>query len=293
MTAALSDPRRRLARPDLATAELEGAVSAARFVVPAEMVVCVPAAPMTAAPDGTGEMVTQLLFGEPFRVAEEDAHWAWGQSALDGYVGYVPRSCLDDPALIGAPGPTHRVCVLSSHVYPEPDFKSRPGAALTYGARVAVADAAGDWAVLASGGCVPAGHLAQLNAPACDWVAEAERLAGVPYLWGGRSSLGLDCSGLVQLALQAAGIAAPRDSDQQAAELGRDLPKGARPARGDLVFWRGHVGIMVTGRRLLHANIHHMAVAEEPLAEARARIAATDTGPVTRIARLDAGSATA
>ncbi|GMG83733.1 C40 family peptidase [Paralimibaculum aggregatum] len=285
------DPRVTLARPDLAAAELEGRVSAERYVALREKVVCMPVAPVTATPDGGAGMTTQLLFGERVLVAEEDGHWAWVQGALDGYVGYVPLNCIDDPELMGAAAPSHRVTAVSTHVYPAPDFKSRPGGALSFGARLAVAEAVrgnqADFAALASGGFVPLSHVAPLAAPASDWVAEAERLVGVPYLWGGRSALGIDCSGLVQLALQAAGRDCPRDSDQQAAVLGTDLPRGAKPARGDLVFWKGHVGIMLNGTRLLHANIHHMAVAAEPLAAARRRIAAAPAGAVTRIARLD------
>ncbi len=280
------DPRTTPARPDLAAAHLEGRVAAARFVEPRAMLVCVPAAPVTAEADGAAEMTSQLLFGERFDMLDDDGHWAWGQSALDGYVGYVPRSCLDAPEILGAEGPTHRVAAPSTHVYPEPAFKARPAGGVPYGARIAVAGAEDGFARLAAGGFVPERHIAPLGAPA-DPVAEAERLLGVPYLWGGRTSLGVDCSGLVQVALQAAGIDCPRDSDQQEAALGRPLAPGERPRRGDLVFWKGHIGILLNGTRLLHANLHHMAVAAEPLAEARRRIAAKGGGPVTRIARLD------
>jgi cell wall-associated NlpC family hydrolase len=131
-------------------------------------------------------------------------------------------------------------------------------------------------------------HLALLDRPAADWVSEAERLLGAPYLWGGRTPMGIDCSGLVQQALHGAGHPCPRDSDQQARALGRALDAGTPPRRGDLLFWRGHVGVMLDGSRLLHANIHHMAVAVEPLAEAVARIEGNGGGPVTRHARLDA-----
>lgn len=289
------DPRVTLARPDLADAALEGRVAAERFAEPQTKIVCVAAAPVTARPDGMAAMTTQLLFGERVRVCEDDGHWAWGQSELDGYVGYLPSAALDAPELLGAPAPSHRVAVPSTHVYAEPDFKARPGAALPYGARLAVAEslprAAGRqvaFAALASGGFVPEAHLAPLAAPAADWAAEAARLIGSPYLWGGRSSLGIDCSGLLQVALQAAGIPCPRDTDQQEAALGRPLPRGARPARGDLVFWKGHVGILESGGRLLHANIHHMAVVSEPLAEAKRRIRASGGGGVTATRRLDA-----
>ncbi len=279
------DPRITPARPDLAAAALRGSVEAARFVEPRARMLTVSAAPMTATPDGGARMTSQLLFGEQFDVYESEALWAWGQSSLDGYVGYVPAACLDDPAALGLARPTHRVAVLGTHLYPEPEVKARPGLALPYAARVSVVGEAGEFVAVAPGGFVPAAHLAPLEA-AADWVAEAERLLGVPYLWGGRSSCGIDCSGLVQVGLQAAGRDCPRDSDQQEAALGRPLARGERTARGDLIFWEGHVGVMVSATRLLHANAHHMAVAVEPLAEARRRIAAADGGPLTAIRRL-------
>lgn len=287
------DPRTTPARPDLAAAHLRGTVEAERFAEPTDAVVCTPVAPVSAKPDGTAAMTSQLLFGERFAVYDADGQWAWGQGALDGYVGYVPRSCLEDPAAIGLGVPTHRVCALSTHVYAEPHFKARPGAALPAGARIAVTGAEAGFARLGPGGYAPLRHLAPLDRPVADWVAEAERFVGVPYLWGGRSSTGLDCSGLVQLALQAADIACPRDSDQQQAALGRPLARAERLARGDLVFWKGHVGMMVSPTRLLHANIHHMAAAIEPLAEARRRIRAAGEGDVTARRRLDGGAAPA
>ncbi len=287
------DPRVTLARPDLAATGLEGRVTADRFAVPRPMTVCVATAPVTSVPSGTAEMTSQLLFGERFDVLEADGLWAWGQCAHDGYVGHVPRSCLDTPEAVGGGvAPTHRVATLSTHVYPEPSVKHRPGAALPMGARLAVGQIRDGFAQLAAGGWVPQTHLAPLD-ERVDWVAAAEALRGVPYLWGGRSTLGLDCSGLVQIALQAAGRTCPRDSDMQEAALGMGVAAEAELVRGDLVFWTGHVGIMLSPERFLHANIFHMAVAEEPLAEARARIAERGGGAVTRIARLDGSDASA
>ncbi|MEL6219078.1 MAG: NlpC/P60 family protein [Pseudomonadota bacterium] len=285
------DPRTTPARPDLAAAHLRGLVEAERYADPTETMVCTPVAPMSATPDGTAAMTSQLLFGERFTVYDSDGQWAWGQSDLDGYVGYVPRSCLDDPAALGVPEPTHRVAALSTHVYAEPHFKARPGAALPAGARIAVTGERDGFGALGPGGFAPLCHLTPLETPAPDWVAEAERFLGVPYLWGGRSATGLDCSGLVQLSLQAGGHDCPRDSDQQEAALGRPLAARERLARGDLVFWKGHVGVMVTGSRLLHANIHHMAVAVEPLSDARQRIREKGEGTVTSRRRLETTAA--
>ena len=278
------DRRLTPARPDLAADYLKGKVEAKRFAAARRMQAGVPVVPVTARPDAEGAIDTQLLFGEPFDLYEEDGGWAWGQCPLDAYVGYVPAACLEMPG----PEPTHRVAEPLAHVYPEPAFKSRPGGVLPYGARVAVADE-GDarFAALAIGGFIAKRHLASLAAPARDWVAEAERLIGLPYLWGGRSAMGLDCSALIQLALQAAGRECLRDSDMQEATLGKTLPEGTKPERGDLLFWKSHVGVMVSPTRLLHANIHHMAVAKEPLAPAVRRIEKGGDGQVTRHARLD------
>lgn len=280
------DSRLTPVRPDLAAEHLKGKVKAKRFAAARRMQAGVPVVPVTVGPDAEGAIATQLLFGEPFDLYDEDGGWAWGQCPLDGYVGYVPAACLEMPG--PEPEPTHRVSVPLAHIYPGPEFKSHPGGVLPYGARVAVADESDDrFVALATGGFIAKRHLAGLTAPAGDWVAEAERLLGLPYLWGGRSAMGLDCSALIQLALQAAGRECLRDSDMQEATLGKTLAEGTKPARGDLMFWKGHVGVMVSPTRLLHANIHHMAVAKEPLGPALRRIEKAGDGAVTRHARLD------
>ena len=278
------DLRRTPARPDLAAAHLEGEVEAERFVEPTRLVVTLPVAPMTHRPDGEAPMQNQLLYGETFAAYEHDGEWAWGQAEGDGYVGYLPRASLA-PAGEAA---THRVAALITHVYPVASVKARPLGWLTYGALVRVVGVETGFAALAAGGHVPVRHIVPRAHRAADWVAEAERFTGVPYLWGGRAPTGLDCSGLTQLAMEAAGLPCPRDSDMQEAELGRTLPGGTPPERGDLLFWKDHVGIMLDATRMLHANVHHMAVEAEPAAEARSRIEAAGGGPMTRHARLDA-----
>jgi len=277
------DPRRVPARPDLAAAHLRGEVEAERYAEATVLAVMMPLAPLTRHQESEGPLATQLIHGETFVAYEQVDGWAWGQSQIDGYVGYMPDACLM-PA-VGAPN--HRVVQTMTQIYPLPAMKTRPLGWLTYGARLEVVGFETGFAALDTGGFVPVQHLAALDAPAADWVAEAERMLGAPYLWGGRSPAGLDCSALVQLARQAAGHACSRDSDMQCAELGRSLAAGAPADRGDLVFWQGHVGIMLDGERLLHANAHHMAVAIEPLAEARARIESAGDGPMIRHARLD------
>ena len=277
------DPRLTPARPDLAARSLEGQVEAERFADPALMEVSVPLAPLSLGPDANAPLDTQLLHGERFEVYEVAHALAWGQSVRDGYVGYVPLACLVDPG----PEPTHRVTALLAQVYPAAAMKTRPVTCLTLGAPVAVAGAAGRFFELAHGGYIARPHLAPREEGPTDWVAEAERFLGTPYLWGGRSPLGCDCSALVQLPRQIAGLETPRDSDMQEAGLGETIGDNVALDRGDLIFWKGHVGIMLDGERLLHANAHHMAVTVEPLEQVRARIRSIGEGEVTRRARLD------
>lgn len=278
------DPRRTPARPDLAAAHLKGHVEADRYAEATKLVVSVPLAPLTARPDGDAPLETQLLYGEPFAAYEMAGGWAWGQAGRDAYVGYVPHACL----MPEGPAPTHRVAQPMTLVYATPVLKTRPIGWVSYGALIGVEGVENGFAALSTGGFLPARHLAPLDVFATDWVAEAERFLGAPYLWGGRTSTGLDCSALVQLALHAAGRDCPRDSDMQAAELGRTLAPGTGPERGDLIFWKGHVGIMLDAARMLQSSGHYMAVVVEPLDTAIDRILGSGEGPVIRHARLDA-----
>ena len=271
------------ARPEVAAAHLRGQVEAARFAEGRRHAVVVPVVPLRPEPREDRGIDTQLLFGETLMIYESDAEgWSWGQADRDGYVGWVPGAALGPPD----PGPvTHKVAALRSFVFPGPSIKLPTDLALPFGARLRVEALEGAFARVGAG-FVWAGHLREVDGIEADAVAVAERFVGVPYLWGGCSSLGLDCSGLVQLALGAAGIAAPRDTDLQEAALGSPVPTGAPLLRGDLVFWRGHVGMMRDGAELLHANGHTMTVAAEPLASACRRIEDAGGGPVTSIRRL-------
>lgn len=286
------DRRLTPARPDLAAAHLRGRVEAGRFAEAVAMAVTAPLADMRPAPDEGASLDTQLLHGERVAVYEIARDWAWGQAETDGYVGYLPRSALG-PA---GPAPTHRVAARAAQVYPEPALKRPATTRLPWPARVAVAGAvraantSAPFARLADGsGYVPLPLLAPLDAPAPDWVALCEGLAGTPYLWGGRSGDGLDCSSLIQLALDVAGRPFPRDSDLQAEARAEALAPDAPLSRGDLVFWRGHVGVMLDAERLCHANAFHMAVAVEPLPDAMTRIEAAGEGTPTARRRLDPG----
>jgi len=280
------DKRLTPARPDLAALHLRGKVEAARFVEGRRMQVVAPVADVKSAPSPDAGLDTQALCGECVTVFEEQEGWAWGQLERDGYVGYLPAAALaSQPVAV-----THRVATRATFVYPAANMKTPPLATLPFGAEVAVSETSGDFARLSSGGFVFARHLADAAAHAADFVAVAESILGAPYLWGGKTPAGLDCSGLVQVSLHAAGQTAPRDTDMQARELGAALAFGDDlPAlrRGDLVFWKGHVGVMRDAGTLLHANGFHMLVASEPLREARARIAMNSFGAITTIRRLD------
>ena len=247
-------------------------------------------ADMRAEPLAAASLDTQALFGEEVVIVGQLGAWIRGRSCLDGYEGWIPAADLHTRRVI----PTHRVAARAALLFPRPDIKAPPLVRLPLGARVRVVEAdipmhgTGRPGVrLETGGYVIADHLTSLEEAEKDWVALAERCLGAPYLWGGRSSDGLDCSGLVQLAVQAAGRDCPRDTGPQSAwAVPFDADGGL--ARGDLVFWTGHVGIMLDETRLLHANAHHMAVAVEPLADAVARIAAAGGGEPTLYGRLPA-----
>ena len=265
------DPRLTPARADLAAAHLKGEVEAARYVEGEWRRVIEPTAPLKRTPSGAASLDTEALYGERARVFEDDGEgWSWVQLERDGYVGYMPSEAL---APESAPA-THKVRALRTFIFPGPDIKLPPVKALSFASPVAVRELRDRFAVTAEG-FLHAGHLTPLEEVETeDFVTVATRFLGVPYLWGGRSSLGLDCSGLTQTALMATGTRSPRDSDMQEAALGEEIPLDGPFRRGDLLFWAGHVAIVEDPQTLLHANAHHMAVAREPLAPALARIAA-------------------
>jgi cell wall-associated NlpC family hydrolase len=269
----MADPRLTPARSDLAAKHLEGKVEAARFVEGEACEVIEPIAPVRRAAASDAELMTQALRGERVMIYELNGEgWAWGQLEADGYVGWLPESALGKP---GA-APTHKVAALSTFAFPGPSIKLPPAAVLPMGARVAVKSEDGPFAITREGHHLPRTHLALLDEKAADYVAVAERFVGTPYLWGGKSVFGIDCSGLVQLSLHAAGIAALRDSDMQQATLGRalDSTEWHDLRRGDLLFWKGHVAIARDATTIVHANAHHMATVIENTGDAIARIKA-------------------
>ncbi len=284
MSLSAFDRRLTPARPDLAAAHLRGEVEAARFVEGRKRRVVSASAPLRRAPDAQAPLESEALHGEIVVVYEESGDWAWAQLARDSYVGYVPAAALAAPV-----EPTHRVAALRTHAYPAANVKRPPLFALSLGALVRVERFDGDFAVTPDGLHVYVSHLAPIDSFEPDFVSVAERFAETPYLWGGRTSEGIDCSGLAQSALGAAGICAPRDSDMMEAALGAPLPvvDGLRHLRrGDLIFWKGHVGLMRDAATLLHANGWHMKVVSEPLRQARARIAETAGGAITSVRRI-------
>ena len=268
------------ARADVAAAHLKGKVQAARFVEGAVRQVKDGVSALRETPSFSSRLETQLLRGERFVVYDVDGPWAWGQTEHDGYVGYLPAESLT-PNIVA---PTHRVSVLRTIVFPEPDIKSTPPFFLSLNAKVAVERIEGRFAKIEDGYAVAA-HLAPIDAKRGDWVGAAELFINTPYLWGGRDSFGIDCSGLVQTSLETAGVQALRDTDLQETTLGSAIPLDAPRQRGDLIYWDGHVGIMLDAERLLHANAYAMCVSIEPLAEAAARIAKSDGNAIRTIRR--------
>jgi len=275
------DPRVTPARPDLAAEHLRGTVKAERYVAGQAREVRDPSAPLRAAPAPDARLFTEALKGERFTVYDQDDEgWCWGQLASDGYVGWIAANAL---AKIG-PAPTHRVSALRTLVFTQMDIKEPALESLPMGAAVAVTRSEGRLAATPSG-FIPLAHLMPLAEHEKDFVAVTERFLGTPYLWGGKTSLGIDCSGLVQIALNACGVPCPRDSDMQEAQVGATLRSASDLRRGDLIFWKGHVAIARDAKTMIHANAFHMAVAIEPFDEGIVRIRAGG-GDVTSIKRL-------
>lgn len=276
------DRRLHAFRPDLADKRLEGEVEAARFVAGRPARIAIPVADIRREPSAEAGVDTQFLLGDEVAVFDEAGGFAWVQGARDGYVGYVAAAALGEP---GA-APTHRVSVPRTFLYPGPDLRFPRRETLSMGSAVTVTGTAETrgtpYALLASGEAVIAGHLSRIGDHATDYVAVAESFEATPYLWGGASGFGIDCSGLVQLAMRMAGRDVLRDTDMQERTIGAPLDAGENHAglrRGDLVFWKGHVAVMLDAATMIHANGHTMQVSREGLREAVDRIGYLYGGP--------------
>jgi cell wall-associated NlpC family hydrolase len=280
----MDDPRLTPARPDLAAKYLEGKVEAARFVTGETFEIMDAIAPVRRTPSSDAELMTQALKGEHVTVYDRNGEgWAWGQLSRDGYVGWLPDSSLAQPQA----APTHKVTAIRTFAFPGPSIKLPPLNTLVMDSALTVTGESGAFAITREGWHVPRGHLGDLDRFGKDFVEVAERFVGTPYLWGGKSSFGIDCSGLVQVALNVAGTGCPRDSDMQQDGLGRDIDpaQSGKLQRGDLIFWKGHVAIARDADTIVHANAHHMATVIENTAAAIARIKAAGS-EIAAIKRL-------
>ena len=292
------DPRFHPIRKDLAAASLRDQIKALRYAEGVPRQVSQDVLALRRAPREDAALDTELLFGEYVTAYDEKSGWSWVQNSADHYVGYVRTKGLTDALLT----PSHRIQAVATFVYPQPDLKTPPLRRLSMGARVTVVETLAGFCRDARGGWIFAHHTTDIANIADDHAKIALQFQETPYLWGGKTSLGLDCSGLVQIALDRCGVTAPRDTDVQARDLGNSLDGNSLGgvslgstisngdisglARGDLVFWPGHVGIYIDSKTFVHANATDMKVSTAPLQSVAAAIKASTGDPISDIRRL-------
>jgi cell wall-associated NlpC family hydrolase len=278
------DRRLTPANQHVAATALQGSVSSAAFVDGTPQHIIWPVVDLLNTPEGHRDR--QLLFGDTVLVFETRDGWAFVQADKDGYVGYVPQSALEDVT-----GATHWVSGIASHMYAAADIKSRDVMRLSFGSKLTVIGFENGFAK-SNAGYVPATHVSPIEDRETDPATVAEKFLGTPYLWGGNSRMGIDCSGLIQAAFLACNMPCPADSDMQQDSLGTDLTDAEPLQRNDLLFWKGHVALVIDAHQLIHANASHMAVAYENTNLTIARIEQQGEGPVTRRARISLGDDT-
>jgi cell wall-associated NlpC family hydrolase len=272
----VGDKRTTPIRGDLADIKLAGKLFAPHYAVPMIRSCVAPSTPMYEAPDPSSTGVSELIFGEDFAVLDIAGIWAWGYSVADDYLGYIALSALDDPVV-----PSHIVISRGAVISEHPQVRAAKTKRLPMGARLlcGLPSECGQY-LATGGGFVHGDQIAAIGAVAGDPATLAERLLGAPYLWGGRCGDAIDCSGLVQLTFGMKGIQAPRDADMQQAGFGVALREGEDLQRNDLVFFPGHVGIMIDSENIVHANMSAVAVSIEPLSDVAARYAEEPNGPI-------------
>ena len=275
----MTDRRTTPANARVAHVSLRGVVEAPAYVTGDWVRVTGAVVDLMTAPRG-GKRDRQVIYGERVLVLERRNRMAFAQTELSGFCGYIPEKFLGPDLL-----PTHWVSAPATHLYPAPSLTSPASMGLTLGSRLTITHNHPRFLETADGLFVPRKHLRTIGDWSLDAAGVAEQLLGTPYFWGGNSRSGIDCSGLVQMALNACGLFCPGDADLQMATLGHDV--ASLPyQRGDLFFWKGHVAIAVGHDWLIHANGFYAAVTFEPIQDCIARIDAQGEGPLLAVRRL-------